>query len=414
MEINDKSQNDSVLQAKLFEAKRIENYLRAEVSDLWEYINSIIELPFFKLFVKVSTKMQRIYRFRNTVLVNNINVEKEIIEKGRLTSYSSLDLLFVLPTDNFEIGGTQTSFKFITDLAKRNVNVKFISLQHDPTSIENDLSIKESQIQENSAVKMVVACGAETISKVEELCSKFNSKSVLLMLGADHYFTPTWKDSQNYQNAIGSFNIIIALSPFLEKIAKSLGAENVICAKLGPDRTIFPLCNLPRENLIVVPCRTSVEKGLRILLPHLPMIRNEGWRVIGFGDLAENEMASDFDEFLGRINSTKLSDLFSRAKILLDPSWIEGLGLVALEAASSGCVPIITKRKDYQGIFQANSLPFIEIDNFLDPEIILDAIKNADINFDPKTISNLIGEVDWMDGSKAAQDFLIDLLVTSK
>ena len=129
MEINDKSQNDSVLQAKLFEAKRIENYLRAEVSDLWEYINSIIELPFFKLFVKVSTKMQRIYRFRNTVLVNNINVEKEIIEKGRLTSYSSLDLLFVLPTDNFEIGGTQTSFKFITDLAKRNVNVKFISLR---------------------------------------------------------------------------------------------------------------------------------------------------------------------------------------------------------------------------------------------------------------------------------------------
>jgi len=414
MEKDHKSQSESVLQARLFEAKRIENYLRSEVSDLWEYINTINKLPFFKIFVKVSTKIQKFQRIRDAVLVDNKDLDEEIMGKERSTAYSRLDFLFVLPTDKIEIGGTQTSFKLITDLAKRNVQVKFISLQHDPTTLENDLLIKESQIQENSTVKIVVACGAETVSKVEELCSKFKSKSVLLMLGADHYFTPTWKDSQNYLKAIGNFNTIIALSPFLEKIAKSLGGKNVICAKLGPDRTLFPLLNLPRENLIVVPCRTSVEKGLKILLPHLPMIRNEGWRIVGFGDLAENEMATDFDEFLGRIDSTKLSELFSRAKILLDPSWIEGLGLVALEAASSGCVPIITKRKDYEGIFKLNSLPFIEIDNFLDPEIVLDAIRNADTNFNSKMISNLIGEVDWTNGSKVAQNSLIDLLVSSK
>ena len=80
MEKDHKSQSDPVLQSRLFEAKRIENYLRSEVSDLWEYINTITKLPFFKIFVKVSTKIQKFNRIRDAVLVNNKDLDEEIME----------------------------------------------------------------------------------------------------------------------------------------------------------------------------------------------------------------------------------------------------------------------------------------------------------------------------------------------
>ena len=147
-----------------------------------------------------------------------------------------------------------------------------------------------------------------------------------------------------------------------------------------------------------------------MLLPQIPIIQSLGWKVIGFGDLPDNEMAGEFDDFLGRIDAPQLSELFSRAKILLDPSWMEGLGLVALEAASSGCIPIITKRKDYQGIFKENLLPYVEIDNFLDPELVLDAIAKSEANFDSKTIIKSMNNLDWDAGSRVAQEFLLELL----
>jgi glycosyltransferase involved in cell wall biosynthesis len=120
------------------------------------------------------------------------------------------------------------------------------------------------------------------------------------------------------------------------------------------------------------------------VIPIISHLRNQGWTIIGFGELPDLTMAREFDDFLGRIAKNELGNLLRRSRILLDPSLIEGLGLLALEAAACGCVPIINSRNSYQGLFDSGFQPFVEIKNYLDPQLIIDKITQIekDNNYD--------------------------------
>src|SRR5690606_12513361 len=52
----------------------------------------------------------------------------------------------------------------------------------------------------------------------------------------------------------------------------------------------------------------------------------------------------------GNLTSAQLSKLFSQVGYYLDCSHMEGLGLLPLEAAFSGCVPIIAEELGLEGI----------------------------------------------------------------
>ena len=134
-----------------------------------------------------------------------------------------------------------------------------------------------------------------------------------------------------------------------------------------------------------------------------------GWRIVGFGDVKDPKFAEVFDYFYGRLNKREIYELLLKSKILLDASFIEGLGLVALEAAASGCVPIITKRHDYHDLFEDNKLPYIEIDNFIDPNIVLSAIEEAK-KLKPEDVAENVKNVNWVNGSKIIQDSIRNLL----
>ena len=97
------------------------------------------------------------------------------------------------------------------------------------------------------------------------------------------------------------------------------------------------------------------------------------------------------------------------SKILLDASFIEGLGLVALESAASGCVPIISKRHDYHELFNENQLPYIEIDNFIDPNILFSSIQEAE-KLNPEDVVNYVKNINWENGSKIIQNYIRNLL----
>ena len=237
---NENPSKKLILQAELQEAKRIENYLRAEVTDLWIHINGLNNLPFFKSYIRISSKVQKLIRKNKKSLKKTSDYEDFVSDKKLNISYTDLDIIFVLPTDKIEIGGTQTTIKLVREITNKHKNVKCLALQHDPTSSENEYFIRQDQLDPKSNIKVIIACGAETVNKVEELSAKFKSKSVLLMLGADHYFTPKWIDSKNFTRAIKNFDFVIALSPFLEKLAKYWGSKNIVCAKLGPDLNLFP------------------------------------------------------------------------------------------------------------------------------------------------------------------------------
>jgi hypothetical protein len=55
--MSDLEKSKNQLLSEIFESKRIENYLRAEVSELWEYIRKVQALPFFNTWLKIATKI---------------------------------------------------------------------------------------------------------------------------------------------------------------------------------------------------------------------------------------------------------------------------------------------------------------------------------------------------------------------
>jgi hypothetical protein len=392
------------LKAELIEAKRIEEFLRSENKNLWSYINNIQKLPFFNSFILISQKIKRIRSFSQRKRAENLESSSKkyttnnSINKSFNNKEKEIDVLFVIPNNKIEIGGIQTSFNLAKVLLLSGISTKIISIIDDPTSENSDLFLNQVQLNEIKKINTLIVCGAESVDLANRLSAKFNSKRVLLMQGPDHYFTPEWENSKNFISAIQNFEYIITVSNFLSEIAQQMGAKNTICIPLGYDENIFKFEDKERFKQIVIPCRTTFEKGLKILLPQIPEIRKKGWRVVGFGDLANPRMAEVFDEFSGRINKIKMQEIFSVSRILLDPSLMEGLGLIPLEAAAAGVVSIITKRHSYEGLFKDNGFPFIEIDDFQMPNNVIDAIEKA-MSMNPKVISDSVKNLNWKNGS---------------
>ena len=418
----DKRENNlneiEALKAELIEKKRIEDFLRSENKNLWTYINNIQKLPFFNVFILFSQKVKkiistlRIVKENEMPTVNKNNTNGKSFPIGFGTTQKHLQVLFVIPNNKIEIGGIQTSVKLAEDLRFSGINVKIVSIVEDPSAVNNDLFLNKEGLNEIQSINILIVCGAESVNLSNELYKKFNSKRILLMQGPDHYFTPDWENSKNFVSAIRNFELVVTISNFLNDLAKQIGAKNTKCVLLGFDDNIFKFNESNRVRQIVIPCRSNIEKGLKILLPQIPELRKKGWRVVGFGDLENPKTAEVFDKFYGRIDKLKIYEIFIESKILLDPSFIEGLGLIPLEAAASGVVPIISKRHSYDGLFNNGLIPFIEIDDFQIPEKVLSAIEKAE-KLNPEKISKTVQDLNWAKGSSNFVKVINQLLTNS-
>ncbi len=406
MDDEDKSLNE--LKSELFEARRIEAYLRSEVKELWNHIKNLEALPFYNIWLKIANKIKRkksIY-----IVPNAVNtLDKNVLDEFQI---QKCDFLFIFSSDAHEIGGLKTSGRLARDINNLdNKTALGLPLTHNPTSKNDDrFFIQENNLNDETKISCIIACGSDTIEKSLELRKKYQSKLILLMMGLDHIFAPSWKESDAFISAIREADLVVCLAPHLAKQANLYGAKNVVVAPLGFNNEEFYFTGVEKKNKILVPCRTSTEKGLKLLLPIIPLIRTEGWEVVGFGDLLDHAQANVFDKFLGRIDPDRLNNELQDAKYLIDPSWIEGLGLVALEAAACGALPIITARGDYVELFTKGSEPFIEIKNFINPQEILRVISENKNKLRPQEIVSKVSSLTWENGSKIARAELIKLI----
>lgn len=401
----EKSKNQLI--SEIFESKRIENYLREEVSELWEYIKEVQALPFFNTWLKIATKFNLKKRSNTNDKTNSFPVGNSTHVISKILN---CDFLFVYSSDMHEIGGLKTAGKLARDLSKlESWNIKGFALNHDPTVAKND-TLFVYNVPPESKIKNVVACGSDTIDAAVEFAKVFNAKLVLLMMGLDQIFAPNWQESKNFIKAMQLADLVICVAPHLARQAKFYGAKNIAVATLGFDERDFFYTGLEKKNKILVPCRISPEKGLKVLLPVIPLLRNRGWEVVGFGDLQEHSIAEVFDRFLGRVGPNVLMQEFQDTKFLVDPSWIEGLGLVALEASACGVVPIITARADYADLFTDSIKPFLELPNFIDPEKLITTIENRRNWPDPNRVCSSVSSLMWGKGLIQASSALRNLL----
>ena len=109
-------------------------------------------------------------------------------------------------------------------------------------------------------------------------------------------------------------------------------------------------------------------------------------------------MAKEFNDFRGRLTGQELGGLFRSSMALLDPSLIEGLGLVALESAACGCVPIVSSRHSYVDLFKNSEKPYIEIPNFLDPKLVVETLNEIQKQNNFEVYSKRVLEYKWENG----------------
>lgn len=393
MQDSEKSRNQLV--AEIFELKRIENFLRAEVSELWDYVNKLEVLPFFRFWVKIATKLNYKNRYQ-------IGKYQENFPTNKVTSIRqevlNCDFLFVFSSDLHEIGGLKTASKLARDLSKlKNSSTNGLALSHNPT-IANEDGFFVYDVLPQSRIKNVVACGSDTIDTAIKMTKDFDAKLILLMMGLDQIFAPSWYESKNYVKAMQLADLVICLSPHLANQAKLYGSKNIAVATLGFDQRDFYYEGLEKNKKILIPCRTSPEKGLKVILPAIKLIRDRGWEVVGFGDLNDLASAEVFDRFIGRVSPSDLKKEFQDTRFLIDPSWVEGLGLVALEAAACGVMPIITARADYAELFKESSKPFFEVANFINPENLLAILEDPDKWIQPEQLCSRVSALAWENG----------------
>jgi len=359
----------SELKARLFEKERIEAYLRSEVSELWKVIKVIQEFPLYSLYLRIS----KLYSKFNRIVKNSEVIKIDESSFNQINSPQVFDVLFVVPSSKLEIGGIVSAHDLANYLNSKAINTKVLALNVDPSVNRSEISINVTELQ-NANYKAVVVCGSEASNFIDLKEIALNKKIILFMQGPDHYFEMNWEIASNFIGLISKSDLVIAISPYIKSIAKFHGAKKILTAPFGLDKNIFYGSDTKKEKIILIPCRANRDKGTHLVIPIISDLRKQGWTIIGFGELPDLTMAREFDDFLGRITKNELGNLLRRSRILLDPSLIEGLGLLALEAAACGCVPIINSRNSYQGLFDSGFKPFVEIKNYLDPQLIIDKI----------------------------------------
>ena len=383
----------SDLKARLFEKERIEEYLRAEVKELWKVIKVVQDFPLYSIYVRVANMYSKLIKKSK----NLKNSDNTIVEKYVNDHVEDFDVLFIVPSNKLEIGGITSAYELAHYLNAMSLSAKVHVLSVDPSEKSNQISINRDQL-ENAHFKLIVVCGSEAANFVKHEKMTFGKKIVLFMQGPDHYFEMNWVSASRFTNLISKSDLVIAISPYVATIASFYGAKKIVTAPFGIDKDIFFADNKKKEKIVLVPCRANRDKGTHLVIPLINHLRKEGWKIIGFWELPDLNMAGEFDDFLGRITKSELGNWLRRSKILLDPSLIEGLGLIPLEAAACGCVPIINSRNSYQGLFNSNFKPFVEVPNYLDPQLIMDTIIQIDKDNNYDAYSKSVLELDMNSG----------------
>ena len=95
------------------------------------------------------------------------------------------------------------------------------------------------------------------------------------------------------------YNLVV--SPFLLKSMNHFEIPNLRSIVFGPDSRIFYDDFLTRDKNLLISCRNEKNKGSDLAISIIPILKNQGWKVFGYGDLENENHLSLFDKFYGFI-----------------------------------------------------------------------------------------------------------------
>lgn len=319
---------------------------------------------FFDRWLKIHKEQERKYLAANPlsrVLTPSTHTRFE--QKKQI-----LDLLFISPTNNASFGGVRIIFELAAYLSERGLKCAILCHEHTAPILPQTRDLimpyftEELLHEQVLGVKFLVGTGLGVHKVVDRLLPMYSdSKLVWLMQGPEGYFE-RGEYYYTFRDYLQKSTAVIAVSNYLAQFAHFLGVKNAMSVPLGPNPHEFYVRDVERDpKAIAIHVIDTPDKGARFCIPFAERLMQLGATVHFFGSgVLANSMPKSSGTWHGRLNSDGLAKLFSQCTYYLDLSFMEGLGLLPLEAAFCGCRPIMTKKGAPDLIFDDTTATWLE------------------------------------------------------
>ncbi|WP_211101716.1 glycosyltransferase [Azospirillum brasilense] len=294
-----------------------------------------------------------------------------------LLANQAVDALFILPTDALQYGGVRATVSLVEYLVARGWNAKILCLTEAHQIASGWKGGVRPYVDLNHALRditeltVVVPTCIDTIETARLLSSHFKAPILWFLQGPEAYFDGG-KTFPAFRDALRNVDHIVGVSDYLRNFAQTLSGRSIATIPFGPNPLVFyPRTGKPRRpRSIAMAIPGSVEKGAGLALPVAEVLREQGFSLSFFGKQTDTaEALAGFGEVHGFLEPAKVAQLFSQVEFYLDFSLYEGLGLLPLEAAFCGAIPVMTRKGAPETIF-THGRDAVFIDNFLDIDAV--------------------------------------------
>lgn len=261
-----------------------------------------------------------------------------------------LDFLFVIPSTTMRYGGIWFIFEVAQALMAAGFEVGLYSLvdkfaaesvRYGIAAFEDTTTLKTRV----SSATCVVSTAQNTIRPALDLVHHYGAVDLLFLQCMEVVF----RSGHNVDTFLQFSRIpnVLTVSDCLVDYIRIINpAVNVQRMRLGPDPLIFyprPVERRPRTVLFAA--NLIPDKGTTQAMELALMLRSRGFHITMFGwDTASYPIAPEIGDMHTDTSRQSLAELFSRSEFIIEQSHLEGLGLLPLEAAACGCIPIIGQR----------------------------------------------------------------------
>ncbi len=268
-----------------------------------------------------------------------------------------LDILFVLPTTNPRYGGIWFANTLIASLIASGKRVGvFVEEEHQrewtkPFGFEPWTRPKDVWAFVSS-IGCVVGTADSTLPMMKTIAAHFQCPDVVLLQGMEASFRSgqNVRTFRTYQTLSRALCVSEALADYIRLLNPKAAVTHL---PSGPDPLVFyprPVARVPRT--VAIALNRTPEKGSSQALEIALLLKERGFTLTFFGwDHAFFNIPAELGTIINKTDRDTLAHLFSRTEFLIDHSFSEGLGLLPLEAAFCGCIPIIAPHGGPEYIF---------------------------------------------------------------
>jgi len=283
------------------------------------------------------------------------NVLRSIRDQSTLTFIPRakprhLDFLFVIPSTTLRYGGIWFIFEVAQALMAAGYDVGLFSLtgKYAAEAVRYGISAFEDvdDMKSNvSSVSCVVSTAQNTIRPALKLVQHYGAVDLLFLQCMEVVF----RSGHNVDTFLQFSRIpnVLTVSDCLVEYIRIINpAVNVRKMRLGPDPLIFyPREVARRPRTVLFAANMIPDKGTTQAMEIALMLRSRGFHITMFGwDTASYPIDQSIGQMHTDTSRQSLAKLFSQNEFIIDQSHLEGLGLLPLEAAYCGCIPILGQR----------------------------------------------------------------------